>query len=275
MIAVVTDSASDLPKHLAAARSISVVPAIVVIGSEQYADGQGLSRKVFYDQLPDMNAPPTTAAPASGTFAELYQELLDDGANQVFSIHIAGGLSGMYNAARLGAEGFGGRVVVHDSGQLSMGLGFQAMAAAELARAGGGMEALQHRVRGLQKRLKVVAMLDSLEYLRRSGRVSSLRAYLGAALRIRAFMQIERGEVIPLARIRTRKRALSHLGELLAAHQPIESWAMLHTNAEPEAREFAENLEVGLPSPEFINVTTVIGTHVGPNALGFAAVRAE
>ena len=251
------------------------MPAIVVIDGEPFADGHGLSRDSFYEQLPDMPSPPTTAAPASGSFSRLCEELLTSGAEQVFSIHIASELSGMFNAARVGAESFGDQVRVIDSGQLSMGLGFQALAAEKAGQAGQNITGMTQAAYSISQRSRVVAMLDSLEFLRRSGRVSNLRAAVGAALRMRAFMEIAGGQVIPLDRIRTRKKALRHLAKELQGQNPVERWAMLHTHAEVQAREFVDMYADGLPDPEYINVTTVIGTHVGPNALGFAAVRSN
>ncbi len=272
MIAVVTDSASDLPAGLAGRHQVSIVPAIIVLGDRSFKDGEGMSREAFYEQLPAMKIPPTTAAPSSGSFESLYQRLFDEGADRIVSIHLASTVSGIYNAARLAAEAFGDRVRVVDSGQISMGLGFQVLAAAETAQAGGSLPAVLQAAAEVRERLRVVAMVDSLEYLRRSGRVSFLRAAIGAALRMRVFVEVQEGEIIPLDRVRTRTRGITRLGQIFRETPSITRCALLHTNAAQDAASFVERYCAGSPEPLIVNVTTVIGAHVGPNALGFAIV---
>lgn len=275
-VAIVTDSTSDISPRLAREYRISVVPAIIVMDGDDFEDGSGISRIDFYHQLPDMSELPTTAAPASGAFAETYHRLFEDGVDRILSIHVAARLSAIYNAAHIAAQSFNDRVQVIDSGQVSMGLGFQALVAAELAAKGTPLEQIQHEISVVRPRVRVVAMLDTLEYLRRSGRVSWVQANLGSLLRVKPFLEVREGEVLRLGQVRTRRKGFAHLLEKLLSLGPVERLAILHTNAPEQAAGLFEAYgRQLLDGPEFINVTSVIGTHVGPNGLGFAAILAK
>lgn len=272
-IAIVTDSTSDLPLDLAEKYPIESVPAIIVAGDRQFEDGRGLTRREFYRLLPAMEVVPTTAAPSTGTFEQVYARLLDSGFDHLISIHLASGLSAMCNVAHTAASSFGGAVTVVDSRQLSMGLGFQVLAAAEAAQAGLDLAQVLERVRDVRRRVRLYAMIDSLETLRRSGRVSWLRAGLGALLRLRLFVEVRDGQVLRVGQARTRRRGLLGLGAILRRLGALERLAILHTAAEREAHHFLQAVENPLDHPGLvIEVTTVIGAHVGPRALGFAAV---
>ncbi len=273
-IGLVTDSTSDLPPEVVARFGIEVVPAVLIIQEESFLDGEGLSREEFYAQLPGMPSPPTTAAPSVGSFTERYERLLGQGARKILSIHAAAALSGIFNAARLASEAFDGRVLVLDSGQISLGLGFQVLAAAEAAAEQAGEQEALARIQRTRQGAHVFALLDTLEYLRRSGRVSWARAALGGILRIKPMVELSEGQVINAGRARTRQQGVKLLLDTLRNVGPLERLAVLHTNAESDALEFLQEYSppAGL-EPLVVNVTTVIGTHVGPNGLGFAAVK--
>ena len=274
-VAVVTDSTSDIPATLAEKFRITVVPAVIVIDGQEYTDGEGITRTDFYRQLPEMAATPTTAAPASGSFATVYQQLFEAGVDRILSVHVASRLSAIFGAARIAAEPFRDRVQVVDSGQVSMGLGFQVLAAAERALDGGSMDDLLEAVACVRPRIRVVAMLDTLKYLRRSGRVSWMRANLGAVLQVKPFVEVREGEVLRLGQVRTRRKGFRQLLQRLENLGSLERLAVLHTNAYDEARRLYDALATGpAHDPVFINVTSVIGAHVGPNGLGFAGVLA-
>jgi DegV family protein with EDD domain len=219
-----------------------------------------------------MNPLPTTATASSGVYQELYESLLHSGFGQVISIHASSLLSGIYNAASLAAQAFAQRVHVIDSQYVSMGLGFQVLAAAEAANTS-THEDILHMLEGLRKRMRLIAMLDTLEFVRRGGRISWARARMGDLLHIKPFIEIRMGQLVRMGETRTRHKGVARLLEMLSGLGPLERLAVLHTNAEADARAFLENLQPDLPTlPLVINVTTVIGTHAGPNALGFAAV---
>lgn len=271
-IAIVTDSTADVPDVLTEKYQIHVVPNYVIIDGKGLRDGLDISRKVFYEMLPGMNVLPTTAAASSGEYEQLYANLLRNGAGNVLSIHCSSLLSGIYSAASLAAQKFGDRVIVIDSQFLSLGLGFQVIAAAEAALYQPVESVLDH-ILDVRKRTRVIAMLDTLEYVRRSGRVSWARARISGLLRIKAFLEVKEGTVFSLGEARTRQKGIERLMELIHKLGPMERLALLHTNAEGDARKILSDLNPQLSTePLLVNVTTAIGTHVGPNGLGIAAV---
>lgn len=272
-IAIVTDSTADIPTQIYDDLNIAVIPSILVIQGKEYLDGKSITREEYYTQLPTLTPPPTTSAPSSGMFHETYEKLIRQGYEKICSIHVASQLSGIFNAARIAARDFNGKVVVVDSGQLSMGIGFQVIAAAQAA-VEGSMSVVMEAVRNVQARVKVLAMLDTLDQLRRSGRVSWMRANIGSLLRIKLFLEVKEGEVLRLGEARTRSKGIERLTEMLYELGPLEQIAVLHTNALEDATCLAEQFAHLVTQPIMIrNVTTVIGTHVGVNALGLAAVR--
>jgi DegV family protein with EDD domain len=275
-IAIITDSTSDVPYDLAQKHDIHIVPNIVVIEGKSVEDNPSFSRQKFYEQLPQMQTPPTTAAASAGVFQMLYEKLFEQGVSHIISIHASSLLSGIFNAASLAAQAFEGRVHVVDSQQVSLGLGFQALAAAEAVARGLPLQAVLDCIADVRKRVRVVAMLDTLEYVRRSGRVSWLRASLGSLLNVKLFVEIKDGLVQRLGEVRTRGKGIARLLELLHTLEPLERLAILHTNAEVEARQILAAVQTRLSAaPLVVNVTTVIGAHVGPNGLGFAVVVAQ
>lgn len=273
-ISVVTDSTADLPVALAQKYQVHIVPNLVIIDGQTLVDGKDISRDEFYQRLPGMRTPPTTGTASSGAYQTLYQELLDQGADQVVSIHTSSQLSGIYNAAHAAAQEFPGRVHVQDSQNLSMGVGFQVLIAAEAVARRATMSEILSLLAEVRKRLRLIAMLDTLEYVRRSGRVSWARARIGGLLQVKPFIAVrEDGKVASLGEARTRSKGVARLKELLLEIGDLERLAILHTSAEADARQFLAELKLRLPTePLIVNVTTVIGAHVGPNGLGFAAV---
>jgi DegV family protein with EDD domain len=272
-IALVTDSTADLPAELVQAHQIRVVPNFLILDGESLEDGIAISRQEFYTRLPALKTPATTATPSSGVYQHIYEELFQAGAKTILSLHAPSRLSGIFNAARLAASAFGDRVRVLDGGQLSMGTGFQVLAMAEAIQSGATVEEILAMLEDLQTRITVVAMLDTLEYVRRSGRVSWARARLGELLQVKPFVEVKDGQVFSRGEARTRRKGIERLKEFLAKNQPLERLAILHTNAEQDARQFAAELPYSLDeTPMVINITPVIGTHVGPNGLGFAVV---
>ena len=274
-IAVVTDSTADLPPDLCARYGIRVVPTVLIIHGKEYLDEPGtLSRQEFFARLPEMRPPPTTAAPSSGAFEQVYRDLLAEGYTHILSIHLAAALSGVYQAARLAAERLSrSAITVVDSGQITLGLGFQVLDAARSALQGLSPEAVLRRLHDVQERIHLLAMLDTLEYVRRSGRVSWARAALGALLDIKPFVAVQAGRVLRAGQTRTRRKGLRHLQQRLNALGPLEYLALLHSNAPEDALALqrAHRHPVDTP-PLLVNITPVLGTHVGPRGVGFVAV---
>jgi DegV family protein with EDD domain len=272
-IAVVTDSTADIPDDLIEQNSIHVVNNIVMIEGRSFLDRIEIKRQEFYEKLPEMKIFPTTATASSGVYQKLYETLLQQGIERIISIHTSHKLSGIFNAASLAARRFDKHVHVIDSEMVSLGLGFQVLAAAEAVKQGFSFENILIKVADVRQRVRLVAMLDTLEYIRRSGRVNWLRARLGDVLRIKPLLEVKHGDVLSLGEARTYRKGVLRLKEMLGKFGPLERLAILHTNAEKEAREFLHSLVSSLPAnPILVNVTTVIGSHVGPHGLGFVAL---
>jgi DegV family protein with EDD domain len=279
-IGIVTDSTSDLPYDLVQQFGIEVVPSILIIEGNQYADGDGLSRSDFYERLPGMKLFPTTAAPSIGEFSTRFQKLIDAGCEHILSIHAAIQLTSIADVAAQAARDFPGRVTVVDSTSLSLGLGFQVLAAAEAAASDSSIAAALASLTDTRRRLHVAAALDTMDYLRRSGRLHGAITLLGGALSIKPIVELTNGQIKPVAAVRTSGQADERMVGFLKSGFPLERLAILHTGAEGRARNFLTRLmdehRRDLPRDILIvNVTTVIGAHVGPNGLGFAAVRAK
>ena len=271
-IAIVTDSTADIPVDLAVQYHIYVIPNILIVNGESLKDGIDLTRHDFYERLPTMKAIPTTATASSGTYQHLYKKLLQEGVSQILSIHASSLLSGIYNAACVAAHSFEERVHVIDSQSITLGLGFQVLAAAEAALSE-PIERILKIIEDVRRRVHVIAMLDTLEYVRRSGRVSWARARLGELMHIKPLLEVKGGRVLSLGVARTRRKGIERLVEFLYALGKLERLAIVHTNADKDAQELLESLSLEIATPPvYVNVTTVIGTHTGPNALGFAAV---
>jgi DegV family protein with EDD domain len=272
-IAFVTDSTADLPEQFTLMFPIHVVPNLVVIDGKSLEDGKDISRREFYERIPEINPPPTTSTASIGVYQQLYENLLQQGAQSIISIHAPKLLSGIYNTANTAAHTFGDRVQVLDSEQLSLGLGFQVIAAAEAAARGASLDMILKIIDDVRKRVRVFAMLDTLEYVRRSGRVSWAKARLGNLLRIKSFIELRDGRVFNMGQARTRTKGINRLRKFLQELGPFDRLAILHTNAESDAQEFLETVKPKMvKDPLIVNVNTVIGTHVGPNSLGFAVV---
>lgn len=272
-VAVVTDSTADIPVDLVESNHIEMISNHIIIEGKSLIDNEEISRWEFYQRLPQMKTLPTTATASSGEYLTRYERLFKQGFDYILSIHASQLLSGIFNAASAAAQTFGDRVRVIDSGQATMSLGWQVLAAAEAAARQLPVDDILNHVSDVHRRVRLIAMLDTLEYVKRSGRVSWARASLGGLLQIKPFIELREGMVLRIGEARTRQKALERLLDMLRALGPLERLAVLHTNAETDARNFLAQIKQKLAyQPLVINATPVIGTHVGPNCLGFAVV---
>jgi DegV family protein with EDD domain len=271
--AIVTDSTSDIPQKLREDLGIFQIPVDLTLEDKTYLDGFDLSRNDFYDRLPSLKKMPTTAAPASGRFQQLYEEIFNSGYTKIISIHAASTLSGIFNSARLAAQEFKQNVNVVDSEQLSLGMGFQVIHAAKMVRQRIPLDEIMIAIQSIKDRVCVFALLDTFKFIHRSGRVSWTKARLGSMLNIKPIVELEKGMVINRGLARTRTRGIQYLGESIKKMGSLEYLAVLHTNATETGKKFIQDFAPAeIPDPLLVNVTTIIGTHVGPNGIGFAAV---
>lgn len=275
MITLVTDSTCDIPAEYRETNDLYVIPALVNIGQQTLRDGVDISRDAFYDLLPTLPHNPTTSAPGPAAFVETYERALQT-ADQVVGVFMASKLSGLYNAARLAArEVAPERIHLIDSGQLSMGVGWPVMAGLEAARAGEPVEAVIHSIRDTLSRVRVYALLDTVEYLARSGRVSMMRLGLSNLLSIKPIVELHDGTVTSLARVRTWSRAVDTLVSYVTRLAPLERLAIMHSSCIDCATDLFDRIRGVVPPFHKVvttNATTVIGAHIGPGAVGIAAV---
>jgi len=274
-VGIVTDSTCDLPPALCAELGIEIVPLYVNIDGQSHLDGVDLTREAFYNGLPGYKATPTTATPGPSAFRRAYQRLADAGASAVVSIHIAEALSETVNVARLAAKSFRSvPVTVIDSGQLTLGVGLTAVHAAREALAGAQIGDVVESVRSRISRTFTFAGLATVEFLRKSGRLSRFQYELAALLRILPLLKMHGGQV-DMERVRTHRRAMRRVVELALEVGALEELAIVHTNAREQADQMLEWVSQLVPTgtrPVFGQVTPVIGAHIGPGAVGVVCV---
>lgn len=268
-VKIVTDTTADVPPELVARYGITVVPTIIVINGKEYRDGVDMTREEFYKKMLSLRPLPTTAAPASGVFEEVYGSSTDE----YLSIHTAKTISGIFNAARIGAEKFGERVQVYDTGKLSFGVAAHVLAAAEAAAQGKNLKEVVATVEAMHPRTRMFALLDTLENLRHSGRLSLMRASIGALLQIKPMFEVADGALLPRAQYRTRTKSVPGFIEFLKTLGRFERMAIVYTDDPTPAWQIREALSAKCDEePWVFSVTPSIGTNVGPYAVGVGGV---
>ncbi|HOW92540.1 MAG TPA: DegV family protein [Anaerolineaceae bacterium] len=276
-IRVVTDSTCDLPVSTIEKYGIKVIPLYINVGEEEYLDGIDITREEFYTRLPGFPTHPTTAVPSPLKFKAIYDALAEEGATDIISIHISESLSAMVNVARAAAqETISAAIHVIDGHQLSLGTGFLVEKAAELATKGQHLKEILDALNSQMKRTHVFAALDTLEFLKRSGRMNRWVSNIGSLLQIKPILTMHDG--LPgNEKVRTRDKALKRVVEMLEAVGRIERVALVHTNAPERIAELRKMAAHLLPSGDILteDITPVIGAHIGPGASGFAVVAAE
>jgi DegV family protein with EDD domain len=276
-IHIVTDSTCDIPPDLAERWNIQIVPCYVNFGTQSFLDGVNLSREEFYRRLATQAEQPTTAAPPPGIFADAYRLALP-GASGVISLHPPDHLSALRQVAANGWELTGSTLPYRalDAGQISMGLGWITIELARAAAAGADMHSLENLLAQLRRRVHLEAALSTVEYLRRSGRVGWARGAIGRLLRVRPILHIYQGEIQNAGFTRTQSSANQRLRDDLNNLGQLEGLVLLHTDAAELVGQLQTMLEpLNLPEPTLhINATPILGSHVGPGALGFVAIQA-
>jgi DegV family protein with EDD domain len=277
-IRIVTDSNCDLPQAMIEEHAITVVPFYINIGAKSYLDKVEMSRADFYEGLPHFKVQPMTSVPGPGTYIEVYEKLAAEGATEILSIHMSESLSAMVNSARLAAEQWSGvPVTVFDSTNLTLGTGLQVLAAARAAEEGLSMAEIVALLRDLAARTYCFAALDTVEFLRRSGRLTRFQWGLASVLRVKPLLKMHAGEP-EMERVRTSARALERVLDLTTQLGPLQELTVVHTHAPERAealRQRGQHLFPADKPPLFAEVTPVIGAHIGPRAVGFVAIKAH
>jgi fatty acid kinase fatty acid binding subunit len=282
-IAVVCDTTAYLPAALVAERDIHTISLYVSVDGEQEREAEITDYEDFYERLRASESGATTSQPSIGDFLGVYEPLLAEG-REVVSIHISAGISGTFEAAgqareRLIEEGKGGeRLHVMDSRSAAGGMGLCALGAASAAEAGGDAQAALARAEETRESLKMWFAIDTLEYLRRGGRIGGARAWIGGALKIKPILTLEE-EITPVERVRTRARSLERLrGYARQRHDSgADGWVVQHIQDKETADALIEDCyEIFGCDPVFISeIGPVLGAHVGPGLLGVGSVRTE
>jgi DegV family protein with EDD domain len=280
-VAIVTDSASDMDPARAASLGISIVPLIVNFGKDAFTAGVTLSTDEFWKRMTAPDAPfPTTAACSPGDFQQAYQRLFDGGAEAIVSVHVAGTLSGTLKAAEVGRAMFKDREIhIVDSTSASMGEGMLAELGVEMANRGASATEIATVLEGRRADLQVYLGLDTLEYLKRGGRISGAQAAIGTLLSVKPIIEIKDGRVETAERVRTRGKAREKLVELLTV-RPMDRLSILHTPGS-DVDDFVKELLPKIPGgidPSKVTVDTIgpsVGPHLGPGCVGAVALYTE
>jgi DegV family protein with EDD domain len=278
-VRVVTDSTAYLPTSVAQAAGLHVVPLTVILSGHAGLEGLDVSPADVSAALSERRVTVTTSRPAPADFSTAYQRLLDDGATGVVSVHLSSRLSGTYESATLAAKEFGGRVAVVDARSAGMGVGFVAIAACEAAEAGGDVLAVEAAANAAAERTNTLFYVDTLEFLRRGGRISAASALLGTALSVKPILHVVAGEVVLKEKVRTAGRALARLADLATevAEESDVDVAVQHLGAADRAQELYDNLATRLDGrvrhAYLSEVGAVVAAHTGPGVIGVAVQR--
>lgn len=270
-IRVVTDSACDLPQELADELEIEIVPLTIRFGEESFVDRRDLSPSQFWAKVTSSPVLPETAAPSPGAFEETFRKLAGAGASGIVCVTLSSALSATYQAAVLGAKAVDGVVPVRvvDSRAVSLGQGLMAVTAARLAKQGKSLDDCAGAAEDLVPRTRIYGALDTVENLKKGGRIGSAQAFLGSVLSIKPIVELAGGKVEPESKQRTRSKSLRYLVEKVRQFPQVEDLAVMHGDA-PDVDELLDLLGAVYPREDIIvtQIGAVIGTHGGPRIIG-------
>lgn len=268
---IVTDSSSDLPAGLVEELGVSVIPLTIRFGDEEYRDGVDLSAVEFYAKMASTDVFPETAAPAPGAFEQAFRAAGDGGAPAVVCINLSSKLSATMAAAQNAARAVEDVIDVHvvDSLSVTMGTGSIVIEAAEMAADGASAEQIEQRCSELVERTHVFGILDTLDNLKKGGRIGSAKALLGSLLSVKPVLDISSGEVVEAGKLRTRRKAIEWLRDKLYDQADPKRVALVHGNA-PDYEELCALVSDRYPPGSYATgiIGPTIGTHGGPRVLG-------
>jgi DegV family protein with EDD domain len=269
-VKIVTDSVADLPSQVVKELDITVISILVRWGEELYRDGIDLTAEQFYERLKRSKIPPSTSVPSPGTFAEAYDKLAEE-ANEILAIIVTSRLTGTYNVAlqSVGLMKRKCRVEVIDSKCATMVEGFVVMKAAQAAQAGASLDEVMEVTRKTIPRVDFLSTFDTLEYLKRGGRIGKAQAFLGSILKVNPLITLRDGVVEPAGRTRSRAKAIDRLCEFAMSYSHIEEIAIEEATTPNDADRIAERLSAKFPKERIYRSkpSPVIGAHTGPGFL--------
>ena len=278
-VRIVTDSTADMPAEMAQELGIPVVPLSVVFGEESLKEGSEISHDVFYERLARAKDLPTTSSPSVGDFLDTYRDVLKE-TDEIVSVHLSSKLSATYSAATQAAAILaeeGARIEVVDSRTVSMGMMFMCQAAVKAAAEGASVEEIRDIIDDMSPRISVYVVLNTLEYVRRGGRIGRARAFLGTMLRVKPILSFDGGEVHPEERVRTRSLALDRLFQMVVSNPKIDEVGVAYSINAEEAEELRQRLSDGLNGMDvqMSRIGAVAGVHGGPGVLGVGFLRGK
>lgn len=271
MIRIVTDSSCDLPDEVLARHRVTVVPLTIRFGDEEFVDREELSVDAFWERLTSDQTLPETAAPSVGRFQEAFSRLSSEGADGVVVICLSSEISATHQSAVLAAQGYGGGIPIRvvDSRLVSAALGLTVIEAAEAATAGATIHESESVAASAAARSNLLATLDTLEFLKRGGRIGTAAAFFGNLLDVKPLISFSDGAVSPAGRVRTRKKAVAAILERVTGmSDQIEALSVIHSDPD-DLTDFREALAGVYPGPTMLaRLGPVVGTHAGPGVIG-------
>ena len=278
MIHLVTDSTSDISPSDAESLGVHVVPLIVRFGDEQYRDGVDIDADQFYAKLARTDVHPTTSQPSPDVFSTLYKTLLSDPQDQVVGLHISTKLSGTLQSAMLAAKDFDpGRIHLVDTESVSGGLQLLVRAALEDIQAGDTAAAVAEKATRRRSKVTILVLLDTLTYLHRGGRIGRAQAFVGSLLNVKPLIAVRDGEVVPLARPRSRSKGIEMIVEQVRACAPLRGLAEFHAAAAESMADLEGRLGAAVSNVTAVlgRIGPVVGAYSGPGGLGVACLGAD
>jgi DegV family protein with EDD domain len=269
-VRIVTDSACDLPQELCDEYGIDVVPLHIRFGEQEFVDRVELSADDFWRRMESAAVLPETAAPSVGAFEETFRRLADEGADGIICVNLSSSMSATLQSAQVAAKALDGvcPIEIFDSKSVSMGQGDLALYAARRSREGADIDTLLAELEDRRSRSHLLATLDTLEFLRKGGRIGGAQALLGSMLSIKPVITVNDGVVQPAGKVRTRSKALRFITDKMQAGK-VESASVLHAGA-PDLDEFLTLLEPAVPREDVLvaQIGPVVGVHTGPRVIG-------
>src|SRR5580700_5149568 len=278
VIHLVTDSTSDIAVADAEALAVHVVPLIVRFGNEQFRDGVDIDADQFYTKLEHSDIHPTTSQPSPDAFATLYKTLLADPADQVVGLHISAKLSGTLQSATLAAQDFDrSRIHLVDTESVSGGLQLLVRAALDDIKSGDDAAVVAEKATRRRSKVTIMVLLDTLTYLHRGGRIGRAQAFVGSLLNVKPLIAVRDGEVVPIARPRSRSKGIDLIVEHIRSNLPLRGLAEFHAAAAESMTELETRVGAAVSNVTAVlgRIGPVVGAYSGPGGLGVACLGAD
>lgn len=277
-IVIMTDSTCGLPAHIIAQEELIVVPCQVHVGDQVYKEGVDLTADELFERIYTSSATPTTSLPAGEDYTAAFEEVKRRGADQVLGLFVGSKFSGTFNGARLAAQEHPLQVELIDSGTTAIALGLLVLEAVRLVKEGASLQDAATQLRQTAERTELYALLDTLEYIRRGGRIGRVGELIANVLNIKPVLRVARNSLDVVARARSRKKGLSWLIETAQETQPLYAAGVMHIQTADEAVELARTLSplvAGHPQLMIEPVTAAVAVHAGPLAIGMGMIKSS